>query len=286
MPNVGHHYVKEMYRKFSYFAAWLPGISPQPGDVGRKVDGHFFNRLTSLEEIGVKFKVRKGLEPMTFSYRSDANLLCESGGAVPQAPLPAQNTAAITFACRGAFCFEAMECFVDEIENKAEIAEAVRELARINRWSRDYTVVDRVVRSGSTTLFLAHSEAAAMVLSAPANTLFDRLADPHANLKVQKQEGEMVSIMAEKGLAPLFTLMRVKDPFWDFITNEITFSGKRSGAGLPEGGIGYGPGRGSLYEFAWEAVAPGYEKDLELVSIQAKPGREAKAPEGRKIPVT
>jgi hypothetical protein len=49
-------YMREMYDEYGYFAVWLPSVPLALGDVGT-FTGHRFDKLTTLADLGVSFRV-------------------------------------------------------------------------------------------------------------------------------------------------------------------------------------------------------------------------------------
>ena len=66
MANVSDNYVKLLFQRYRHFAAWLPNTKVMLGDVG-VVNGKYFNRKTSLANLGVTFAMRTGDKPLTFN---------------------------------------------------------------------------------------------------------------------------------------------------------------------------------------------------------------------------
>lgn len=96
------------------------------GDVG-VWDRGIFRRLTSLEQLGIYTRVRKGLTPANFSFTSEASVDVRndlSGKIVPgQTVVKAQIE--LTFSNRGGFIFQAIDCYQDDIDDKAGLAKVV-----------------------------------------------------------------------------------------------------------------------------------------------------------------
>jgi len=225
-------YVQGIYDRFSYFATWLPNTTIVLGDVGMK-QGRYFQRVTSLEELKIPFKVRSGTVPIDFTYASQAsiNIQAEASGEVGMGVSPSLAKAglSIEFAQEGAFLFQAVKCLVDEIEDKAALGRIIIDSYRAGTWDNNWAVIDTVVKAGSAIILISNSVNAQVELSAKATLLPGILADPNAGLAIRSQRGDITELLAKKGLTPLFRLSQVKNSIFALFKKEkITFGGKSS----------------------------------------------------------
>ena len=223
MAEVGKLYAKGLHKRFSYLATWLPNTNLMLGDVGR-LHGEIFTIETTLKELGVPFHVRKGKKPVKFNYTSQSGISVNAkaaGQVATGTTLPqAQAGVSIKFSKEGAFLFQATECKVDEIEDKAELGTAIIALLINKKWNPDWVVVDTLVRAGSATIAVSNSRNAALDLTAKTDVKIANLANLDAGLNMSHQSGDVIQFIAEKGLSPLYKLSRVKQSWIQKLLNQ------------------------------------------------------------------
>jgi hypothetical protein len=209
MANVSDRYVKLLYQRYKHFAAWLPNTKMLLGDVG-VVEGKYFRRKTSLKALGVKFATRTGDKPLAFSDDLTLGLQVHAKAAGEVAlgtALPlAQAGVSIDFASEGAFLFHAMNCYADEIEDKAAVGKALVALHQKGDWDIGWSVVDTVIRAGSSTILVSNSHNAKLELKAKTAVEISNLAKPELGLEVSSKQGDITLFLADQGLTPLFRL--------------------------------------------------------------------------------
>jgi hypothetical protein len=252
MAAASKMYVKGMFQRFSYLAAWLPNTTLRLGDVGLQ-RGQEFKQMTTLGDLGISFRVRTGASPVDFTYTSQSGVsvkpkVAAQAGAGAMLP-SAQAGISIEFSEDGAFLFHAVGCSVDEIEDKEALGRAVIAAIKAGNWNSDWGVVDTLVRADSATIVVSNSHKAALELSAKAPVAPANLASLDAGLSVSSQSGDIIQFIAAKGLAPLFRLSRAKQSLLASLlgsSGAITFGGsggEAAGEPVPEGDV-------------FEAVAP------------------------------
>jgi hypothetical protein len=265
MSSVAERYVKEMHKKFDLYAAWPPNEARALGDVGKLVGGQF-QRLTSLKDLGISFKVRVGPVADTLSYTSGKkvevsfNAAANTPPALPGAAVKAD--ASVEFSGEGAFLFQALQPSIIEIEDQMQLAQQILDLFKTIKngqrmWRKDWSVVTSLITAERVTVLISNSKSAKIGLAgqgilpaAPAP-----LASAKGRLSVSYQDGEVTSVLAAANLTPLFRLNRVRRSFIDRIL------GGDSSADIVRAGM--------------EAGAP--TRVLELVPIKDALGRPTRA---------
>jgi hypothetical protein len=209
MANVSDNYVKLLYQRYKHFAAWLPNTKVQLGDVG-VIEGKYFKQITTLKLLEVDFATRVGDKPLAFNDDLTAGMQVQAkaaGEVAAGTALPiAQAGVSIDFANEGGFLFHAVNCYADEIEDKAAVGQALIALGK--KWDLDWSVVDTVVRAGSTTILVSNSRNAKLELKAKTAVEVSNLAKPELGLEVASKKGDVTQFLAEQGLTPLFRLSR------------------------------------------------------------------------------
>ncbi len=224
-------YLKEIYQRFSYLAAWLPNINLRLGDVG-VLQGEQFKQMTTLKALGVPFETRTSTSTIDFTYTSQSGVTLKTkvnGEVAIGTTLPAtQAGISMQFSKEGAFLFQAVKCRVDEIEDKDAVGKVVVKLLKEGTWNRDWGVVDTLVRAGSATIVVSNSQVASLELTANAPVAVANPANLGIGLSVNSQSGDIIQFIAAKGLAPLFKLSRVKQSFLSTLLGgprPVTFGG-------------------------------------------------------------
>src|SRR5271169_792918 len=217
MTAASRIYLQTIYKRFSLLGSWMPNASVALGDVGVLEDGSF-KRLTSLDLLGIPVKVRPGASAVDFSFTSQSGVEIQttlSGELASTTPLAAAAGLSIQFSREGGFVFQAADCYIDEVEDKVSMGNAIVGLFRVDRWDSKWAVVDSLVRAGSATIVISNSSTAALELTANAPIEASSLARMHAGLSVKSQSGDIVRFIAQPGLTPLFRLSRVKPSILD-----------------------------------------------------------------------
>jgi hypothetical protein len=231
MKSTGETYLEAVYQRFLYLGTWMPNASIRLGDVGVQQKAHF-KQMTTLQGLGIPFRVRSGTNAVDFSYTSQAGLSFRTkakGDVAAGTTLPLGEAGiALEFSQRGAFVFQAADCLVNEIEDKAAVGEAVIKLFEQGRWDAEWTLVDTIVEAATATIIVSNSESGALELIAKTPVQLSELASVDAELTLSSQSGDIIRFIAAKGLTPLFRLSRVKKSLLASLfggSKPITFGG-------------------------------------------------------------
>lgn len=209
--RVNEHYTNELRERFGYSAVWLPTTSIRPGDVGRMI-GHQFERLTSLDELGVPFECRAGESVGTLDYSSASGVEISGGSKASVAPASgglaqADGLIKVRFAGEGAVVFRAEDCTSISIDPQQTLeAEILRRFAA-GDWPTDHVVVTEVIRSGRTTILISGGRDASVELGGAADT---PMALTSATMKVINSRNISTQIVAAGDLTPLFRAKGVR----------------------------------------------------------------------------
>ncbi len=225
MPRPWSRYLKGVFEKLKYHAAWPPNQPRRLGDVGRLVHGEF-QPQTSLELLGIKFAERVGPPGADISYTSGASVsvkLKAEGQSLPGTTIPqAKAGAVVEFSSSGAFVFQATAPVVREIDNQAgvgkEILTLYRKPGRQRGWEVDWCVVTELLTADRLTVLVSDSKDSKVELAANGKVPVGGpapLASVNGSLSVIAQKGEVTSVLAEAGLSPLFRVSRIKRSLLD-----------------------------------------------------------------------
>jgi hypothetical protein len=213
MESARSEYLNGIYKRFQYLATWLPNTTVHIGDIGIQ-DENGFKRMGTLQELKVPFQVRRGEAKVDFTYTSESGVILKTklaGEPALGTMLPlGEAGVSLQFSKEGAYLFQAVGCTIDEIEDKIALGRSVLKLYREHDWQEDWTVVDTVVSADSATIVVSNSANSALDLTAKGPVSLNSLANVDAGLSVCSQSGDVIRVIAERGLAPLFKLSRVK----------------------------------------------------------------------------
>ena len=214
MDDVARHYLKGIHARLDYYASWLPNAPFALGDIGILNDG-VFERKSNLALIGVEFATRRGTKPLTLSATSESGVDIEvkaKGQTLEGANLPqASAGASLKFSGKGGFVFQAVHCYVDQIEDQLLLGNQLLELHKSapSRWEREWCVLHTIVRTGSATIAISRSNDARLDLIAKVNLAPGDLARADAGLTVTGQSGDVFHAVGAQGLKPLFKISRI-----------------------------------------------------------------------------
>jgi hypothetical protein len=212
MAKASRIYVRGIYDRFKYLAAWLPNANLKLGDVGIR-DGEEFKLKTTLQTLDIPFTVRVGKDAGDFTATSKSGLSLKTkieGEVAAGTSIPLGKAGiAMEFSKDGAFFFQAVRCMQDEIENKSAVGQAVIKMVDGGTWDPDWVVVDTLVRASSATIVVSISQKAGLELTARAPVAEMNLANLDAGLSVSSQNGDLIHFIASEGLSPLYRLSRV-----------------------------------------------------------------------------
>jgi hypothetical protein len=228
-------YVQGIYKRFGYWGTWLPNMRLALGDIGIQQAG-VFKRLTSMRKLKLSFKTRVGKKPVDFTHTSESGITLRAkaaGEVVAGMTLPLDQAGIqVEFSRQGAFLFQAIGCFIDEIENRNELGQSIIKLQRNGTWQPDWAVVDGLVRADTVTIVVSNSKRASLELTTKTPPQIGNIANVDIGLRVRVQRGDMERFLAAKGLSPLFTLTRIRKSLVDKLMGrpgQIYFGGEVQG---------------------------------------------------------
>lgn len=220
MPSPQKQYTQELFDKFGYMATWLPGVPVRLGDIGTYKKGQF-ERVTSLKNLGIPFRVLKGTSTGQANYASQGSVsetFKAKGEASELAKYLAKAEAGfiIEMSRANATLFKAVETRTSQIDDLQSLGEIILELYTLGNWDPKHFVVVETLDVESATIFISSSANARAELSAAGNVTPGgiSIADINAGLQIQFASNMHTQIVASKGLTPLFKARSVKKPIF------------------------------------------------------------------------
>jgi hypothetical protein len=208
-------YLKSIHERLGYFGSWLPNTHCSLGDIGILQDG-VFERRSRLDNLSIGFDTRTGANPLSISLTSTSGVdiaVKARGETIEGINIPqASAGASLTFSEMGGFVFQAIDCYVDEMDDQVTLGSRLLAMHKNNpaSWERDWCVVHTLVRAGSATIAISHSDGARLDLSAKASVAAGDLAKASGGLAVSNQSGDIFHVVAATGLTPLFKISRIR----------------------------------------------------------------------------
>lgn len=215
MPSPVKLYQKEMHNNVGFFATWLPSSVVQIGDLGVLEAGRF-RTIGSLVELGVPVgNVREGTsENMSYSAWAEKKT-SSSAGAGAVVPLTKAELA-IQFSQQGGYVFEAAAIRNVEIADRLRITKAILDLYEKGRWQKEWLLVDAVYKADAATIIVSEDSSSGITLNASSDIPLGSLplANPQVALSVSSVTGKVVHVVAQSGLSPLYSCLKVQAPFF------------------------------------------------------------------------
>jgi hypothetical protein len=215
MTTPAELYVDNVREKLRlYFAAWLPTSPHALGDVGI-LDGNFFQRVTSLADLGIPFEEMPPGGPGSLDIVSDSGVQInyklggESSDAMPSIP-HAEAGVAVEFGSQGAFVIKATRTEEVQIRDIAGLQRDILAAFRAGQWQPDWAAIVRVVNAEHAFILISQSAHAKVEFSAGANVGGPvKLGDASTSLQVTRQSGDVVRVDGGGTVTPLFQLARI-----------------------------------------------------------------------------
>jgi hypothetical protein len=96
------------------------------------------------------------------------------------------------------------------------LASAILGLYAGGRWQKEWLLVDALYKSDSATIIVSEDTASEIVLNASSTLPIGSLplANPNVGLSVSSVSGKIVHVVAQSGLSPLYSCLKVQDPLF------------------------------------------------------------------------
>ena len=209
-------YISEMRKQYDYFANWTPGYPLALGDVG-VINHGIFRRITSLDRLGISFDVRDDPTPESQKYATaqGVSVAFKAAGRSPAAGsvlTEAEAGFTVEFSSKHATLYEAIGCTTPSIADLLALGEQVLRQYQAAQWNRAWAVIVELVSCESATILISSSSNSKLELTAKGKIASAiSIADAKAELGVAMSRDMQTSIIAERGLHPLYRAVSVDD---------------------------------------------------------------------------
>jgi len=214
--SVVKQYTKEIYKKFGYYATWLPGKKIKIGDVG-KLNGKVFERETNLKNLGIDFKVVYDKNKISLDYKSEGsvNISPKISGQVPVAGSKLTNLDAgitLNFAKEKSVAFVAQGVLLHQINDLIPVKKEVLKRFATKEWEKDWVIISELAVADSATILISSKGSTTIDIKAKTDIGLDKLqlANTDAGLQLMNSMGLETNIIAEAELTPLFKVVGLK----------------------------------------------------------------------------
>ncbi len=208
--SISKQYTQELRDHTNYSGTWLPTIQVSPGEVGR-IEQYQYQRLTTLQELGIPFQVTPGHIQADVDYTSSGavSLAVKVAGQVPlptSALTLAEAGVHIQFSRQNAVVFRAAGCASTTISNRLELEKEIINRYQAGNWEKEWVVIMEVVSAASATILIASGSGAKLDLRAGGQLSAAQfnLADVEAGFEVAQESNIATRIVAASQLTPLF----------------------------------------------------------------------------------
>jgi hypothetical protein len=216
MKSPVKQYTNELYRKFNYYATWMPGTPMELGTVGI-MDGKEFVKKSHLRNFGIAFETEEDPSKDDLDYTSDSGVTFapKASGTIPSAgSVLTQADAGFTvdFSREKAILFKVKGARYVSISDQEKLGRDIARLKKEGKWKKEYVVIVELVMADSATILISGSANSKIELKANANIGATKLdiADASLQLGIAVAKSMSTKIIAEQGLTPLFRIRRTR----------------------------------------------------------------------------
>ncbi|MFB2968467.1 hypothetical protein ACE1CD_05810 [Aerosakkonema sp. BLCC-F183] len=212
----------------NYYAAWLPSTKFQLGDVGF-LTGNLFNKVTSLENLGISFKESPDHDSTKIEYVSESGVsrvIKVAGQLNPNLPNIPQGQAGIgiEFSKEGAFIIQAEESFEPFIDDLVKLEKDIRQAYQDGNWKSGWVVITQLIRSPNATIMISNSSQSKIELSAEGDVTLQgiSLGNARAKFAVRAETGQIFKLIDAQNITPFFKLLQIAARPWP-VFNALNF---------------------------------------------------------------
>lgn len=207
-------YQKEMNDNLGFFSTWLPGDSIEIGDVG-VLEGGRFRRMASLKELNIPFEISTGKGLQNVQYTSRAGTKIATTAAVVSSGI-AKAEITVDFSKEGAFVFHVSHLQPQHLANRVTVSHELVKAYTKGKWRKEWLFVEALHTADYATIIISQDSTSGVVLAVSAKEPLTSisLADPKVGLSVTSTRGKIMHIIGGKGLHPLYSCLRLKDPLF------------------------------------------------------------------------
>jgi hypothetical protein len=226
-------YQREMHTNLGFFATWLPGDHLELGEAG-VLEGGRFRKTTSLDELGIAIEVSAAGPPQKAQYESTSGTKVSVSAGAAATP-GTRGEISVQFSKAGAFVFHSSGLRHSRVENRLAVADALLKAYKAGRWKKEWYLIEGLHTAESATIIVSEDSTAEIVLAAMTDLPFPAisLADPKVELNVSSTRGKLFHLVGGRRLHPLYSCLRVRDPWSGAPSVEPVRGARAAGTPIP-----------------------------------------------------
>lgn len=205
-------YLKHLHSRTGYRASWLPDQNIKIGDIGKMEKG-VFTRLSTLNEMGIEFRVSEAPSSLDLDYSSKESLTIDITSEATASQ--GKGKVVIGFGKEDGLIFQITNSKLETLTNLADIEGSVLAKYRDESWPISWVIITEVVTTEYATIIISSGSNSSITLECTGNfpLVNQSLANPKLKFNVVAETGNTTKILGKSGLTPLFKIRGVRDPF-------------------------------------------------------------------------
>lgn len=204
----------------NYYGAWLPSTRYELGDVGL-VKNNLFDRLTSLENLGISFTPSRDSHSTKIDYVSESGVsrvIKAAGQLNPNLPNIPEGQAGIgiEFSKEGAFIIQAEESYELFIEDLVKLEQDIRQVYEDGRWKSGWVIITHLISTPNATILISNTSQSKIELSVEGDVTLQgvSLGNTQAKFSVRAETGNVLKFIDAKNVTLFFKLLQIAARPW------------------------------------------------------------------------
>lgn len=213
------NYQKDIYKKAKLRANWELSKNLNIGDVGF-MDKGTFTLQTSLKDLEIDFKVRKGIkqEKLDLSSASGVNInpRFNVAGDAKVVDLKGEVVFDIEFSRAKSYVFKASGVRTDIISNIQAVGKEIIKKHENDDWDTELVIISEIMTADAVSILIAGESGTKTEISATGNANIAELDLAKADVGFSANSNKRLSleVLGKAGTNPLFKIMGLEKPFF------------------------------------------------------------------------
>lgn len=210
--NLCDIYVNAVHKTLKRYAAWLPGIAVDIGDIGSLIGRRFEPKGNVLKDkrfARMTFGQKHSRAKATYEVLSGVQKM-ERLDLAPSASCFAGGRLAISFSVKDAFLLHAADCIQTHMTDSHKLELRLKKLYATGHLEKDFAIVTGTFVAGATTIIAATAKGASIELDLDAGpSAVGSCLGMSGRISTYRASHIGLSILAKEGIVPFFELSRV-----------------------------------------------------------------------------
>lgn len=206
------NYQKDIYKKAKLRTNWELSKNLNLGDVGYFNDGEFVMQ-TTLKNLGIDFKVRKGIKQDKLDLSSTEGLNIHPkfnlSGDAKVVDLNAEAIFDIEFTKAKSYIFKASGIRTDVISNITAVGKEVIKRFQAEDWDKDLVIISEIKTADAVSILISGESGTNTKISATGNLNIKELDIAKADIGLEASSNKKLAleVLGKAGTNPLFKIM-------------------------------------------------------------------------------